>query len=385
MRHPDDGALRAYLDHELDRLTAQRVEAHVRSCPRCERTLDDLRGIQTRVALRIDELRAPPAAERSPRQALVAFRARTAGLQPAHRSDARSNDKMWRRITTGRWRVAWAAMVAALAITFVCAYAPARTLASQALGVFRVRKFAVISLSASTVENLNLLDAAEQLLSEQVEVIKGPGPSTPAGSAAEASALAGFDVRLPSRLPAAFQGEPTLLVGDTAHVQARVKLDRVRAILDAMGRSDLALPKALDGAVLDLNVPHIVTALWLGGAGASPLTLIQAPSPDVELPAGVDLADLGAIALQLAGLPKAEAVELAARIDWANTLVIPLPQSAATYRDVTVAGAQGLLIQGSPSNQGDQYLLLWQRDGIVYGFQSQTSWSFLIEAAESMW
>jgi hypothetical protein len=43
-----------------------------------------------------------------------------------------------------------------------------------------------------------------------------------------------------------------------------------------------------------------------------------------------------------------------------------MPTDAGSFRDVTVEGVPGVLIQSNPRMGSAHYLLLWQKDGTVY-------------------
>ena len=49
-RHPSDGTLRAYLDHELTPAQALRCALHVRRCPECQTRRDALRRVEEQVS-----------------------------------------------------------------------------------------------------------------------------------------------------------------------------------------------------------------------------------------------------------------------------------------------------------------------------------------------
>jgi hypothetical protein len=61
-----------------------------------------------------------------------------------------------------------------------------------------------------------------------------------------------------------------------------------------------------------------------------------------------------------------EAAQFSQNIDWATTLVLPLPAYEATFQDVAVDGVQGTLILGNDEGFGQQYVLIWIKDGVVY-------------------
>jgi hypothetical protein len=114
---------------------------------------------------------------------------------------------------------------------------------------------------------------------------------------------------------------------------------------------------------------------------------VQASSPSVDVPPGVNLSQVGEAMLQLLGLSPAEAKHFAQTIDWSSTLVIPVPANAGSFRDVAVDGVDGVLIEMRPSNRGPvrtQYMLLWQKNGVVYGLSGWDDPARGIELANSL-
>jgi len=105
---------------------------------------------------------------------------------------------------------------------------------------------------------------------------------------------------------------------------------------------------------------------------------LQAPSPEMTLPRGVDLARLGGIALRIAGLSRQDAQRFAQSVDWHSTLLVPIPATASSYRQVEVHGQKGLLVSTDASGNhaargrwrhaGSQ--LMWAEGGRVYALLS---------------
>jgi hypothetical protein len=296
---------------------------------------------------------------------------------------------MVQRQNTRRWRGIAAGIAAALTLTFVFTYAPARTFASQALGIFRVRKFQAVQVNPSSMDATRAADVLQRLFADNAGAIKAVGKGQSVASVDDASAAAGYTVRVPKSLPGSATGAPSIRVSESASIELNVKLSQWQALFDAAGRSDIKLPESIDNTTIRFDIPKITSVDWPTD-GSAPITLLQAPSPDIQVPEGIDLREIGSVAFQLSGMSPQKAEELAARIDWANTLVVPVPSTLASYKDVTVAGSDGLLIQQTvdPDNSDSSqaaYLLLWEKDGIVYGLFSSGSPDALIQAANSMW
>jgi hypothetical protein len=264
--------------------------------------------------------------------------------------------------------------------------APVRSAAAALLGLFRVRKFAAITFDPSQTQlnNQDIASNISKLLSNNITVLKQPGPGQTVASAAEASALVGIPVRLPTYLPSSVDEQPDIRVEDGMAVQIVVDVARAQALLELAGMSDIQIPQALDGATVTIEVPSVVIAQYDGYQGDFMLTQLR--SPAVNLPPGVDLAQMGEAGLRLLGLSPEEARQFSRNIDWSSTLVIPLPTDAAAYQDVTVDGASGVLIternggyRGYPS-----YALLWQKDDVVYSLVGQGSAEDVLTVANSL-
>lgn len=100
-------------------------------------------------------------------------------------------------------------------------------------------------------------------------------------------------------------------------------------------------------------------------SGRAQVELSQMLSPTIVWPEGVDPRQLGMALLQALGLSEADAQRLSRTIDWTSTLVIPLPTNIASFREVEVDGANGVMIESASGNSGES-AILWQRDGILY-------------------
>jgi hypothetical protein len=164
----------------------------------------------------------------------------------------------------------------------------------------------------------------------------------------------------------------------------QIKIDRAQAqaLINESGRSDLQLPATVDGAVVSVNVPASVSAAFgtcpkptkpqdpdrRGSAGrmyADCVIFVQMPSPTVSTPPDLDLAQLAELGLQFTGMTAQQARDYAQTVDWTSTLVIPIPQNGATYKQVPVDGVTGYLIQ-RPADDAPEYALVWAKDGMVY-------------------
>jgi hypothetical protein len=194
-------------------------------------------------------------------------------------------------------------------------------------------------------------------------------------------------VMLPAMLP---DGTVRTEIKVSGRNVARITADttRLRQALDAVGLSDVRVPEELDGEAAMITVsPMVMTDFEQGDRKAS---LMQGPMPEVLLPAGVDLAQLGEIGLRVLGMPAAEASTFAKSIDWRTTFLVPVPPMATRFRQVVVGTNPGVVIEGplrdpqTNVEKGNWNLLLWSQGGRVYGIRSTMRLSDVMAMATSL-
>lgn len=254
-----------------------------------------------------------------------------------------------------------------------------RASAQSFLAMFRVVDFVAVPVGERNVSLLERIDLPN-LLSEHVQVF-GEAPPTPVSSAAEASAVAGYDVREPQWMPGA--GE-LVEAAVTSAREVRVTADggRLRNVMDALGITDLEVPPALHGQTLTIDVPPVVLLRYRHDKLHS--RLIQAPSPVVAMPDGVDLTALGEIGLRIFGMSRDEARQLAGGIDWSSTLLVPLPPTAQSFRRIDVNGHSALAIQHQPPDQSPTNMILWSDGDRVFALMSLLNMSNTVQMALSV-
>jgi hypothetical protein len=101
------------------------------------------------------------------------------------------------------------------------------------------------------------------------------------------------------------------------------------------------------------------------------IRLMQVPSPTVTAPDGLDLVQLAEIGLQFVGVAPEEAKQIARRIDWATTLVIPVPHQQVHSEDVVVDGSEAILLREIRPIDGTlrSYMIIWVKDGMLYSMR----------------
>lgn len=258
-----------------------------------------------------------------------------------------------------------------LLIAVLFSFPSVQAAASDFLGLFRVQKFAPLSI---TPEQLALLEqlAEEGMTPGEFNVRREPGAATPVDSLAEAGRTIGLKARSVTALGEA--NEIYILEGGDGYLI--IDVEASRAIVEAAGADPSLLSDSLDGQRVDVVVFPGIEQDW------DDYTLMQAESPLVEYPADVDPALLGEAFLQVLGTDPQEAQRIAQSIDWASTLLLPLPSQAVQFQEITVDGVSGVAL--TPLSGLDEGALLWQKDGRVYLLTGPGTIDQLLDIANSI-
>lgn len=387
--HLNEGDLRAYQDQELNAEEQARVRTHLENCARCEQRAVAMQAQAGRVTGLLGNLE-PGSAQSS----ITPSQARA-------RLDSRLEDKekeqisMWNKLTTRVPRQAWVALAVVAVLAISLAFAPVRAIASSFLGLFRVEQIQVIQIDPQELsDQLNSSSQVANLMGENVQV-EAYGEPQEVGDTTEASALAGFKVRLPTNI----EGEPILTVQPGGSATFNVEMELVDAVLDEMGRSDIKLPPELDGESVTINVPTVIVAEYgecrqeisdnPEGAVTPPprqvgncTTLTQMHSPTISAPPELNIHEIGQAYLQLLGMDEDEALQLASTVDWTTTLIVPIPRYDTEYLEVDVGDVKGTLVYRE--GYYPFYILLWIEDGIVYALRGSGDLGLAVEIANSL-
>jgi hypothetical protein len=368
--HLSEGDLRSFCDGELSQAEIAQLQAHINICPLCRQRCEFLRARSSQVQSVLAAL--------NPTLSEAATSTRTARIHLDSYSTMKENIPMIKKMFAPRVRLVWAALALITILAASLSLPPVRAFANSFLGLFRVQQVSVIPFDPLNLpSNFSANQTGiTQLFADNLKIDK-QGKAQDAANTAEASSLAGIPVRLPQSL----SGTPRLSIQPGTKVSFKVDLPRIQAILSDAGFKDIQLPKELNGATVNAQLPMIVTAIYgdfhpgSAAPGKDPdnsnnwcsdcTVLVQLASPTIQTPEGVDLKAIGKAYLRLTGMTDAEAESFSQTVDWTTTLVIPVPNST-THQTVSVDGVNGVFIQQSQDNS-NQYMLIWVKDGIVYG------------------
>ncbi len=289
-----------------------------------------------------------------------------------------------------RWTPALAGLSVLVLALLVFNFPPAQAWAQGFLDLFRVRRFAAITVDPARMQQLaNANIDFQSMVGNDVQVVTKPETHAVADVQA-ASQSAGFHVFAPTTLPAGAQLSQVQVVSEGL-VNFKADTSKLQAVLDALQIKDVQIPSKLDGAAISLHRYPIVVMNY--SSARDPLNFVQSKSPEVTLPSGVDLAQVGEIGLRIVGMSAADAHAFAQRTDWHTTLLVPVPANAASFREVSVRGTTGLLITtggtgGASMRFNDaprqRSMLLWSEGDMVFSVEGGPAGPELVDFANSL-
>ncbi len=394
----DSGLLASLRDGELHGEELAQVQAHLATCPGCTAEARSLQSTGHEIYALFSTLDAAPVTASQTSTAFARLQAqlnenghlRTANTanitpMPVRRKTASFTPRT--RAYSVRWLIA--AVAALLLIALVTPNA--QVLAQQFLSLFHVQQFQAVSISPEQV-NRNLIN--DLMSFGTVQVTNNNNNYPPNLTQAQVEQYTHIHILLPAQLPAG--------VGTTIHFsvfggeQATFVFNAqtTREYMQQIGDGNMAIPANLDGATYHITVAPGALITYPSGCqnGQQAKTLLshlapcqksinfamaELPSPVLESSGQASISDLRAFLLSLTHLP-APIHDMAMHVDeTTGTVPVPMPP-AANSQNVTINGANGILLTDSSFKQG---AVLWQAHGIVYLLTGGTSDSTQLMAA----
>ncbi len=381
----DEGKLRAYLDQALPPEEMKKLKKQLADSPEAQAALTRLSQERDDFAQLLAPL-APPVAERSAAsQALRRWQAqRTGQSNPSINSVAERIGTMFTQSFIKKYQTALSVLtvVAIIAISF--SFAPVRVTAANFLKIFRVQTVKIVPVDEDHMEAIKNNPQLKGLIDElepEVKVLTDSEPQE-VDSLAEAAELVNFDIAEITALPDGL-GEPASII---VHKQRVVQMNLDKELLEAIFEAaeiEVSLPDSLNEEPIIVTQSDAVIQKWQQ-AEKDVLEFVQMMPPQIEYPDDLDLNALGVAGLQLLGMAKDEAEALAKTIDWANTLILPVPNNGkVTVTEITINGGKGFIFSEDSKNSNDETAVMWQK-GISYFVNGDYAAEQMVKVAESV-
>lgn len=378
--HLQENLLYAWVDHEVPAEQRALIQDHLQQCPDCRVRLDAIMKQTKRVNAHLDSL--SPTFSQDPRAAYSRF---------THSSRYQKTQKELIP-TMFKQRSLWATLAIIAIVAVIVSATPARAWASSFLGLFRAQKVQVVTFDPAAVQNAHRQleangEAIQQLFQEDMQVTQD-GESIKVASATEAQAIAGYTPRLPAAIT-----DGTITVEPGMHATFTINQQKVQTLMEAAGIK-ANLPASVDGKTVTVDMSRMVTVssgcTKMDEVNTDPTdpdqqsctSVMQMPSPVVNAPDELNIQELGQAMFQFMGLSEEDAQALSQRIDWTSTLVLPIPnEGTIQYQDVQVDDVTGTLLQ---ADKADGAMLIWVKNGVIYGVHSPDGAEKALEIAQSI-
>lgn len=374
MRCPSDGDLRMLITQGTD----AKVRSHVAECTSCQQRRMSIERSAATVRSTLDTL--GPAIEsglvNDPATALQAFKARTRETE---------RTKAMTEFGKRSYRPAFLGGGLVVALLVAMTIAPVRSAAVGLFDVFRVEKFAVITIDASKMPVKMSDDGGHKRTGERPNpnifgTYNGPlQPEKPheVASLDAAEAIVGTEL---AEVGDVLNGKSagSVYVSDPVRASYTFDTDKIAAKVRESGIEGIRVPQQIDGKTFTFSADRGVIVRY--GTKEDGAIFAQGPSPELSIPEGVNMDYLRQDFLLIPGIPTNVREQVQAIEDWERTMIIPVPANG-TSREVKVDGHEGVLIGDAV---GENNGVLWQRDGMLYAVGGRMSGAQALEAARAV-
>jgi hypothetical protein len=378
----DEGILRAYLDQALSDVEMDQVKKQLADSPEAQAMLARLSQDRDDVTPHLDVLAPSPTAQSSTPQAWQRFQADVTGqssqaLDKQERMNQMSNPSFFKRYQPA---IITLAVIAIVAVSL--SFAPVRAVAGNLLRVFRVQAVQVVPVDKDHMQSMKNDPRIKGILEDleaEVNVISDGEEPEEVDSVEQADEKVNFTVARITALPDGLDDPTKIEVAQ----QRIVEMHLDKALLDALFEAaeiEVSLPDSLNEQPIVVTQPDTVMQRWQ--VEDNRLEFVQMASPSVEYPDDLDLNALGAAGLQFLGMSKEEAEALSDTIDWANTLILPVPKGGdVSVAEISINGAKGFLF--THEDDSDGAAVMWMQDGMSYFINGDYPAAQIVEMAQS--
>ncbi len=376
MRHPNDGILRRLCDEPLAIPVSDR--AHIERCKRCQTRLSEIRGAGFRAAAILNggQLNSAPATlvPVDTNRALRAVRERLVAENAVPVRHAGWVERIGMR--AGHLKTGLVGAGVAVALTGALVFTPAGSLAQSFVSAFQPTHVVALQINAGDLRTLPDLRGYGT-----TNVPRNSQPRT-VGTIADASSASGMTVLQPAYLPAGTPSNASYQVMPSQTGSFTFNAAKARETASRIGKPVPSMPPGMDGSTLSVTTGAVAMSVYGQSHDVPALVVGQMRAPKVSS-TGVPVEQMEDYLLSLPGVSPSLAASLKALGDPTKTgvLPIPIPVNMASAQDVQVQGVKGLEIGDST---GIGSVVVWEKDGIIYGAGGTITQGQALRVADSL-
>ncbi|ATW26042.1 hypothetical protein DCMF_15795 [Candidatus Formimonas warabiya] len=367
----DENVLQAYLDGEVSGKEHNLIKDHLASCSHCQEVLKRLEENAAFVDIH-----------------LITYQKQLEKMEyPSMMVSSRSAQQPKKGVfdMVQKYRKLAGAVAAAACLGILFSFAPVRTWAAQFLTLFRVQNVATTTISVEDMEKISQafddqgINLDIKNLGKVENQKKGKHRSV---DLEEAKELLGYTPLTPSYLPDNMAWSQELSYEPENIIAFTFDINNLNTVVEQLGGTHL-FPENLDGQTFTLFLPDSVTVSAKSGEEGKnqAIHLLQAKSPEMDVPKDVDVEEVRNAVLDLPVIPDDVKQKLAALKNWQNTLYVPQPAHGST-KPIKINGIDGVAI----TDQGKKdEILIWQDQGYFYSLGGENvPETELLKVAESL-
>ena len=375
MKCIDSGTIQALIDGELDISVKKSVEKHIIGCEKCNKAYESLKKSDDFAFGKLTDYRQFCEENHMPD-----IRKRDTITQDSREYNGKKPDTAV--LTMGKevkgfmfkYRKIAAAVCLAASITLCVTVQPVRAFISEALSIFRVENIKGFKVSFADMEEIRqkLAQKKGEIDIDSIGKIKREGFQVRKVSMDEVKNAAGFPVLLPLD---AKDGNIEITATEPGRISFTMKVGNVNEILKSFGAQRL-LPENLDGKTFTADFAYQVNYSY--NKGGSYYFVTQTRSPELAVPADVNVDEIYDCLIKLPILPEDMQRQLKSIKDWKSTVYMPVVDSEP--QEVDINGAKGFIAE----NKNGGWTLAWYDEGTIYSIYSSAGKEDMLRLAGSM-
>ncbi|ADD03297.1 Putative zinc-finger [Thermoanaerobacter thermohydrosulfuricus] len=353
----DEGTLQAYLDSELDEITAKNVEEHLKTCDVCREKLEQLKSINEFTS--------------------KALKASNIDLNEAW---ATLNEKLSKNNNKGgmfamftKYKKAIAALVVVAFVVSSMLFPPLKNAEAKILNLLRLNKMQIITITPDDItqiqnefynRNIKNID-----LKEYGEILRSGSYEGYEVSINEIDKLKS-DVDYKFKLPTDENFEINhIYVSKGDGLEFKLNVDKINELIKTFGGTHL-FPKELNNKPITINVGTSINIDIKEKKDNNDTENIKKSiyltinkTPEIVVPEGANIDKVIDALANLPFLPDNLKKQIASVTDWKETLPIPMDEST-NVKEINIRGNTAIILTNKYSP--NMASIAWNENGVMY-------------------
>lgn len=369
---PGKGMIQAYIDDELNSEEKCELKKHLSECKECTKLYEELSCNEAFACEKIELYKNEYAND----------------MDKVVRPFSYSNPDIINNLLKGvssfmrRYKKVAAMTCVALIAVMCVTVQPIRAAVSDFLSIFRVDNVKGITVTLDDIRQIQdqIKSHSSEIDMDKLGKIKIDGGDKKWISYDDARNITDFKVLFPQAADSRNFGINTV---DPESMQFTLNIGSVNEALKSFGAQEL-LPESLDGKTFMVSIPRQVNLQY--NEDGEYYNIIEAKVPEIDAQDGVNADDIYNCLTDLPIIPDDLHRQLESIKDWKTTMYIPVVESK--MEEIDINGSKGYVgsldgLNGKNSSSL-KTAVIWYKDGVFYGVESNTSRDDLISFAQSM-